>query len=101
MEISKLKKYLKIYLDSVITPKVNRHFASQEGYEPVTISIYDIKPKEHLPMEMSIFLDIDPTFYTNNGFNVAKTISKDIKDFINSLGVKKLISIQFNRRPLY
>ena len=46
MEISKLKKFLKVYLDSVITPKVNRHFASQEGYEPVTISLYDIKPKK-------------------------------------------------------
>ena len=99
MEISKLKKFLKVYLDSVITPKVNRHFASQEGYEPVTISLYDIKPKEHLPMEMSVFLDIDPDL--PNGYYVSKTISKDIKDFINSLGVKKLISIQFNRRPLY
>jgi hypothetical protein len=99
MEISKLKKYLKIYLDSIITPKVNRHFESQEGYKPVTISIYDIKPKEHLPEEMSIFLDIDPDL--PSGYYVAKTISKDIKDFIFSLGIRKLINIQWNKRPLY
>jgi hypothetical protein len=49
-------------------------------------------------MEMSIFLDIEPDL--PSGYYVSKTISKDIKDFINSLGVKKLISIQFNRRPL-
>jgi hypothetical protein len=93
MEISKLKKYLKIYLDSVITPKVNRHFASQKGYEPVTISIYGIKPKEHLPTEMSIFLDMDPNL--PNGYYV-KTINKDIRDFIFSLGVRELMSIHWN-----
>ena len=99
MEISKLKKFLKVYLDSVITPKVNRHFASQEGYEPVTISLYDIKPKKYLPSEMSIYLDIDPD--VPNGYYVSKTVSKDIKDFINSLGVKKLVSIQWNNHYRY
>lgn len=93
MEISKLKKYLKIYLDSVITPKVNRHFVSQEGNEPITISLYDIKPKEHLPSEMSLFLDVDPDL--PNGYYV-KTINKDIRDFISSLGVRELISINWN-----
>jgi hypothetical protein len=98
MEISKLKKYLKIYLDSIITPRVNRHFESQDGYKPVTISIYDIKPKEHLPAEMSIFLDIDPDL--PSGYYV-KNINGDIKDFLKMLGVTKLISIQWNKRPLY
>jgi len=93
MEISKLKKYLKIYLDNVITPKVNRHFASQKGYEPFTISIYGIKPKENLPSEMSLFLGVDPDL--PNGYYV-KTINKDIKDFIFSLGVRELISINWN-----
>ena len=99
MEISKLKKFLKVYLDTIITPKVNRHFASQEGYEPVTISIYDIKPKEHLPMEMSIFLDIEPDL--PSGYYVSKTISKDIRDFFFSLGLRELIYIHWNKRPLY
>jgi hypothetical protein len=98
MEIGKLKKYLKIYLDSIITPKVNRHFVSQEGNEPITISLYDIKPKEHLPSEMSLFLDVDPDL--PNGYYV-KTINKDIRDFIFSLGVRKLTHIHWNKRPLY
>ena len=98
MEINKLKKYLKIYLDTVITPKVNKEFESVKGYEPIVVSLYDIKPKEHLPSEMSLFLDVNPDL--PNGYYV-KTINKDIKEFIFSLGVKKLMSIHWNKRPLY
>ena len=98
MEISKLKKFLRIYLDTMVTPSVNKEFASQEDYEPITISIYDIKPKENLPQELNVFLDINPDL--PNGYYVKK-INGDVKDFLKMLGVRKLITIQWNKRPLY
>ena len=42
---------------------------------------------------MSIFLDMDPNL--PNGYYV-KTINKDIRDFISSLGVRELITIHWN-----
>ena len=59
MDLNKVKKYLQIYLDEVIEPKLNRELVGEDD-EPIKIKVYDVKQKEHLPEEMVIFLDMEP-----------------------------------------
>jgi hypothetical protein len=42
MEVGKIKKYLQVYLDEVITPKINDELVGEDD-EPIKISIHKIK----------------------------------------------------------
>jgi hypothetical protein len=48
MELEKVKNYLQVYLDEIITPKINDELVGDED-EPITIKVHDIKQKEHNP----------------------------------------------------
>jgi hypothetical protein len=94
MEIEKLKKYLQVYLDDIITPELNRELVGEDD-EPITVKVHDIKEKEHIPGESVIFLDINPPWSGSIIFRV----NDDIKRFIVMvLGYKKIITIAWNKR---
>jgi hypothetical protein len=99
MEIEKIKKYLQIYLDEIITPKVNNELVSEED-EPITIKVYDIKQKEHRPDEIVVFLDMEPDW--SHGSIIPHT-NTEIGRFLNMLGLRKLYTIAWNKRtqPIY
>ena len=42
MDLNKVKKYLQIYLDEVIEPKLNRELVGEDD-EPIKIKVYDVK----------------------------------------------------------
>ena len=99
MELEKIKKYLQIYLDEIITPKVNNELVSEED-EPITIKVYDIKQKEHRPDEIVVFLDMEPDW--SHGSIIPHT-NTEIGRFLNMLGLRKLYTIAWNKRtqPIY
>jgi hypothetical protein len=99
MDLNKVKKYLQIYLDEVIEPKVNRELVGEDD-EPIKIKVYDVKQKEHLPEEMVIFLDMEPDW--SHG-SIIPHINTDIGRFMGMLGLRKLFTIAWNKRtqPIY
>jgi len=99
MELEKIKKYLQVYLDDVITPKINQELVGDED-EPITVKVYDIKRKEFSPSEMVVFLDMDPDW--SHG-SIIPHINTDIGRFLNMIGLKKLYTIAWNKRiqPIY
>jgi len=94
MEIEKLKKYLQVYLDDIITPELNRELVGEDD-EPITVKVHDIKEKQHISGESVVFLDINPPWSGSILFR----INDDIKRFIVMvLGYKKSITIAWNKR---
>jgi hypothetical protein len=93
MELEKIKKYLQVYLDEIITPEMNRELVGEDD-EPITIKVHDIKEKEHISNEAVVFLDINPPW---SGSIIFK-INDDIKRFISMLGYKKIVTIAWNKR---
>ena len=99
MEIEKIQKYLQVYLDEVITPKLNSELVGEDD-EPITVRVYDIKRKEHSPSEIVVFLDMEPDW--SHG-SIIPHINTDIGRFLSMLGLKKLFTIAWNKRtqPIY
>jgi hypothetical protein len=94
MEIEKLKKYLQVYLDDIITPELNRELVGEDD-EPITVKVHDIEEKQHISGVSVVFLDINPPW---NG-SILFRINDDIKRFIvGVLGYKKIITIAWNKR---
>lgn len=99
MDLEKVKKYLQIYLDDIITPKVNSELVGEED-EPITIKVYDIKQKEHRPDEIVVFLDMEPDWSKGS---ITDKIDDDIISFMRMIGYKDWIIVAWNKRtqPIY
>jgi hypothetical protein len=94
MKLEKIKKYLQVYLDEVITPEINRELVGEDD-EPITIKVHDIKEKEHISGEAVVFLDINPPWSGSIIFRM----NDDIRRFIvGVLGYKKILTIAWNKR---
>jgi hypothetical protein len=97
MEVGKIKKYLQVYLDEVITPKINDELVGEDD-EPIKISIHKINFGEANPNRINFFLDMEPDWskgsYTNK-------INSDISNFFRVLGIDKNLHIYWNKRPLF
>jgi hypothetical protein len=97
MEVGKIKKYLQVYLDEVITPKINEELVGEDD-EPIKISIHKINFGEANPNRINFFLDMVPDWskgsYTNK-------INSDISNFFRVLGIDKNLHIYWNKRPLF
>jgi hypothetical protein len=97
MEVGKIKKYLQVYLDEVITPKINDELVGEDD-EPIKISIHKINFGEANPNRINFFLDMEPDWskgsYTNK-------INSDISNFFRMFGIDKNLHIYWNKRPLF
>ena len=97
MEVGKIKKYLQVYLDEVITPKINEELVGEDD-EPIKISIHKINFGEANPNRINFFLDMVPDWskgsYTNK-------INSDISNFFRMFGIDKNLHIYWNKRPLF
>jgi hypothetical protein len=99
MELEKVKKYLQVYLDDIITPKVNSELVGEED-EPITIKVYDIKQKEFNPDEIVVFLDMEPDWSRGS---ITDKIDDDIISFMRMMGYNNWIIVAWNKRtqPIY
>jgi hypothetical protein len=99
MELEKVKKYLQVYLDDIITPKVNDELVGEED-EPITINVYDIKQKEFNPDEIVVFLDMEPDWTKGS---IRKKIDDDVISFMRMMGYNNFIIVAWNKRiqPIY
>lgn len=99
MELEKVKKYLQVYLDDVITPKVNSELVGDDD-EPITLKVHDIKQKEHRQNEIVVFLDMEPNW---SGGSITDKLDDDIIGFMRMIGYNDWIIVAWNKRtqPIY
>jgi len=97
MEIDKIKKYLQVYIDDVITPEINSELVGEDD-EPIKITIHKVNFGEANPNRINFFLDMDPD-WSKGSFT--HKINSDISSFFKMLGVDKDLRIYWNKRPLF
>jgi hypothetical protein len=97
MELEKIKKYLQVYLDDVITPQINEVLVGEDD-EPIKISIYKVNFGEANPNRINFFLDMDPDWSKGS---YTYRINSDISNFFRMMGVDKNLHIYWNKRPLF
>ena len=97
MNIDKIEKYLQVYLDDVIEPKINNELVGDDD-EPIKITVHKVRYGEENPNRVAFFLDIDPDWSKGSFINV---INSDISSFFKMLGVDKDLRIYWNKRPLF
>jgi hypothetical protein len=89
MEIDKIKKYLQVYIDDVITPEINSELVGEDD-EPIKITIHKVNFGEANPNRINFFLDMDPD-WSKGSFT--HKINLDISGFFRMLGVDKNLHI--------
>jgi hypothetical protein len=97
MEVNKIEKYLRAYLDDVIIPQINDELVG-EGDDPIRITIHKINFGESNPNRINFFLDMDPDWSKGT---ITHKINLDISRFFKMLGIDKNLSIYWNKRPLF
>ena len=78
MEVIKIEKYLRAYLDDVIIPQINDEFVG-EGDDPIRITIHKINFGESNPNRINFFLDMDPDWSKGS---ITHKINLDISRFL-------------------
>jgi hypothetical protein len=96
MKIDKIKKYLQLYLDDVITPEINNELVGEDD-EPIKLTVHKITYGIANPNRINFFLDMDPDW--SKGSYTSK-INSDISSFFKMLGLDNNLHIYWNQRPL-
>lgn len=96
MDLEKIKKYLQVYLDEVVTPKINRELVGEED-EQITMIIYDILKGSYQPPIIHIFIDIDPNWKGS----ITNKLENEILRFMEMFSIPSKIKVHLNKRPAF
>ena len=96
MKVEIIEKYLRVFLDDVIIPKINNELVG-EDYEPITIDIDKIIYGVGNPNRISFILHMEPN-WTNGSF--INQINLEISNFFRMFGINKNLHIYWNKRQL-
>lgn len=96
MDLEKIKKYLQVYLDEVVTPKINRELVGEED-EQITMKIYDILKGSYQPPIIHIFIDIDPNWKGS----ITNKLENEILRFMEMFSIPFKIKVHLNKRPAF
>ena len=96
MDLEKIKNYLQTYLDSVLTPTINRELVGEED-EPITLTVHALRKGSYQPPIFHIFIDIDPNWKGS----LLKRLEKNIEEFIKIFSIENKVKVHWNKRPLF
>jgi hypothetical protein len=94
MNLEKIKSYLQVYLDDVISPKINKELVGEED-EPIKMDVFQVLKGSYQPPIYHIFIDIEP----NWDGSYRKKIENDITYFMKIFSINNKIKIHWNKRP--
>jgi hypothetical protein len=94
MNLEKIKSYLQVYLDDVISPKINKELVGEED-EPIKMDVFQVLKGSYQPPIYHIFIDIEP----NWDGSYRKKIENDITDFMKIFSINNKIKVHWNKRP--
>ena len=92
MDLEKIKNYLQTYLDSVLTPTINRELVGEED-EPITLTVHALRKGSYQPPIFHIFIDIDPNWKGS----LLKRLEKNIEDFIKIFSIENKVKVHWNK----
>ena len=96
MNLEKIKNYLQVYLDDVISPKINKELVGEED-EPIKMDVFQVLKGSYQPPIYHIFIDIEP----NWDGSYRKKIENDITDFFKIFSINNKIKVHWNKRPAF
>jgi hypothetical protein len=96
MNLEKIKNYLQVYLDDVISPNINKELVGEED-EPIKMDVFQVLKGSYQPPIYHIFIDIEP----NWDGSYRKKIENDITDFMKILSINNKIKVHWNKRPAF
>jgi hypothetical protein len=96
MDTKVIEKYLRVFLDDVIIPKINDELVGEDD-EPITIDIDNIMYGIGNPNRVSFMLHMNPDWSSGSFIN---QINLEIKRFYRMLDSSKFLRIYWNKRPL-
>ena len=96
MELEKIKNYLQIYLDEVITPNINEELVGEDD-EPIKMNVFQILKGSYQPPIYHAFIDIEPNWEGS----YRKKIENDINDFFKIFSINNRIKVHWNKRPSF
>ena len=96
MKVEIIEKYLRVFLDDVIIPKINNELVGEDD-EPITIDIDNIMYGIGNPNRVSFMLHMNPDWSSGSFIN---QINLEIKRFYRMLDSSKFLRIYWNKRPL-
>lgn len=96
MELEKIKNYLQIYLDEVITPNINEELVGEDD-EPIKMDVFQILKGSYQPPIYHAFIDIEPNWEGS----YRKKIENDINDFFKIFSINNRIKVHWNKRPSF
>jgi hypothetical protein len=101
MEIEKIEKYLKVYLDDIILPNVNRLqkiLTDDSLVEPITMNVTDVLKGSYQPPIYHVFIQIEPHDTLKS---LLKKTETDIDDFFKVFSINNRINIHWNKSPAF
>jgi hypothetical protein len=104
MEINRIKRLLEDYLDTVVTPTLNKK-RSEFGFEPVELSIHDILKGSYGMIH--IFLDSEPVAIKKTfGMRpmvvmMLSSVENEITNFLKIFSIDNKIKVHWNKRPIF
>lgn len=96
MKVEIIEKYLRVFLDDVIIPKINNELVGEDD-EPITIDIDKIIYGVGNPNRISFILHMEPNWANGSFIN---QINLEISNFFRMFGINKNLHIYWNKRPL-
>lgn len=105
MNPEKIKFYLQNYLDSVVTPKVNKK-RGEAGFSKAKFDVYQIVKGSFQPPIYHIFLDTEPLIQKKSGLKphvimMMDGVQKDINNFFKVLSINSPTKVHWNKRPIF
>lgn len=97
MNLEKIKNYLQVYLDDVISPKINKELASEENDELIKMEVFQVLKGSYQPPIYHIFIDIEPNWEGS----YRKKMENDISDFMKIFSINNKIKVHWNKRPAF
>jgi hypothetical protein len=97
MDTKVIEKYLQVYLDDIISPKVNDELVG-EGDEPITFKVYRVTYGYSNPHRINFFIYMDPDYSKGS---ITHKINMEISRFFKMLGFDKHLHIYWNKKPLF
>ena len=92
MNLEKIKNYLQVYLDDVISPKINKELASEENDELIKMEVFQVLKGSYQPPIYHIFIDIEPNWEGS----YRKKMENDISDFMKIFSINNKIKVHWN-----
>ena len=96
MNLEKIKNYLQVYLDDVISPNINKELVGEED-EPIKMDVFQVLKGSYQPPIYHIFIDIEPNWEGS----YRKKMENDISDFMKIFSINNKIKVHWNKRPAF